>query len=133
MTLAKHVSKKMFNQQLDKIFQITLPELHDRTSQLRTLTILENRAINLVVNKLNADLLQLSAFKWDTEQEKKAKLNAIREDESRVRTWEEQARKAANAGSSWTHEWATPSYHQFELGPAYYQLQTINSIGWHGF
>jgi hypothetical protein len=110
------------------------PEAMERTRQIRFLQRVEERAIRTVVAVMKRDVAKLTPFKWDTERERQQKEAVVRDTAQQVKQWEQDASSNASKGTNWSHDWSSNSHtlerHNFQLGPAFSQLQHISTHGW---
>lgn len=107
------------------------PELFAGLSkQQAELVKVELTAINLVAQQLKTEVQSLKPLDWDTEEQRRKKLEVIRRDEHQLDQWQEEARLEARAGSNWT-ESSTGTF-KYSEGLAHRQLKQISIGGWGG-
>ena len=108
--------------------KVSIPDGMRRTEQIRYLEKIEKAAIMAVKAKLEADIVRLRPFEWDTGETRAQKWSAVVSAEQTVRRWEAQARADADSHVNWLSEGG--GTHRFYEGNAYHQLKSIAASGW---
>lgn len=122
--LSRHIISKYLKKEITHSFTVDFPlavELHD---QQEVLLEIDRMAINHVAAFLKREARSLSSYKWETEEDRRAKLAVIQDMNLQ---YKREGRSAAGTSSHFVQTGL--SSHVFKCGSACHQLKQVHANG----